>query len=857
MNTPEPEDWKRVEALLDRVLDHPVEVRAAVLAELCSGDEALRARVEEMLKAGEEAASFLGDDYRERLLNELKAASDEREEDSDWCGKTIGSYRLLHRIGRGGMGQVYRAVREDEAFQQYVAVKVIRQGMETAEVQLRFRMERQILATLNHPNIARLLDGGVTEDGISYLVMSYIEGVPITTFCNQESLAVEERLELFQKVCLAVQYAHRNLIVHRDLKPSNILVTSEGIVKLLDFGIAKLLDPDMLGYTIPKTRPELRVMTPEYASPEQVLGEPVTTASDVYALGVLLYELLAGHHPYPLSSLSRGELEHLICEVEPAPPSNAIGRSEGGKREHSRLSLEALSQRRGVPHERLRRYLEGDLDNIVMMALRKEKERRYQSVEALQEDIRRFLAGLPVSARSATLGYRIRKFIGRHQAGVVAAVALVGLLITVAMISIRFAVVTSKQARQIEYESEKARQVKQFLVKIFEDVDPMRAQGREMSARELLARGTIHIDGQLMNQPEVRAEMLHVMGVVYRKLGLFGEAYRQLERALEIRRSEYGDEHLEVANTLFELGWLVDDMGAYGEAEQLHREALAIRKKLLPPNHPDIAASLNDLGVALDQKGNDFEAEELYREALEIRRRLYSDDHEFVGETMHNLAWILREKGSYSESEELQNKALKILNKKLSAGDPSITIAMLSLSKIYLEIGDYVQAESTLREALIIRKKYFDNEHPFVASGEVWLGQALHMTGKIQEAEKLLREGIKKHKVRLGDYHPFVGEDLYLLGSLLRDKGEYEESESLLLKSIDIFQKSIERENLIEGEYQFMPNAKLELGKLYLSMGRSGEAEELLLESLEYYRSRNQKKMEAWTLEVLSQLYKD
>ena len=852
MRTLKPEDWERIEIILDRVFDQPSDARAAMLAELCASDEELRAQVEEVLKAGEAAASFLGDSYREKLLGELEATAGE-EDEKDWTGQTIGSYRLLHLVGRGGMGQVFRAVRKDGAFEQYVAVKVIRRGLDTEEVQVRFRTERQILASLNHPNIARLLDGGVTPDGIPFIVMSYIEGVPITNFCNREGLSIKDRLQLFQTVCTAVQYAHQNLIVHRDLKPSNILVTKEGVVKLLDFGIAKLLNPSQFGYTIPATRSELRVMTPEYASPEQVRGEPVSTSSDVYALGVLLYEILAGCHPYPLHSLRRAELENHICEVEPAPPSTAVGKRQGNHRQDSSTKERTSrddSHIRGMSRERLRRCLEGDLDNIVMMALRKETERRYVSVEALQEDIRRYLEGMPVYARRATIGYRMRKFVGRHRLGVLTGAVVGLLLVTLAFLSIRFAVVTSRQAQMIDYEAKRATQVKRLLIRMFEEVDPTQAQGREVSAREILDRGTVQMEEELMNQPEIMAEMLHVMGVVYRKLGVFGEARKLLERSLALRRTEYGGDNLDVANTLFELGWLIDDMGIYGEAEELHREALKIRQRLLPPNHPDIAASLNDLGAVLYGSGRLNEAKKLFLESLKIRSARFGPMHESIVESMLNLAVIIHDEGRYEEAEKMYIEAIEIRGKDIEDEDLALTTGLISYASLLHDMGKFDKAEHILRKVLNMRIEILGEDHYYVAWSQEWLARVLHAKGKDEEAEVILEEVLQKRVKSLGENHVLVGRSRMVLGSFLLDQGYFDQAEESFIAAMRIIQESVGE------DHYYVANTQVEMGRLYLSLGRLAEAELLVNSSLSYYKKWNQVQNIRRTEEILSRIVK-
>src|SRR5262249_37724962 len=387
-----PERWEQVEEIFNAALDLPVDERGAFLSEACGDDLSLRKQIEYLIKCHEQAGAFIETpaEIHDSLLPDCHPVTLQPDA---MVGRQIGVYRLVREIGRGGMGAVYLAVRADDQYQKRVALKLIRRGMDTKDILRRFRHERQILASLNHPYIAQLLDGGTTEDGLPYFAMEYVEGQPITNYCDTHKLTIAERLKLFRQVCEAVQYAHQNLVVHRDLKPSNILITADGAPKLLDFGIAKLLNPELSAQTIEPTVTALRLMTPEYASPEQVRGEPVTTASDVYSLGVVLYELLTAHRPYRLKSRSPHEIFRTVCEIEPERPSAVINRVETTTSDDGAtlvsLTPEIVSRAREEQPEKLRRRLQGDLDNIVLMAMRKEPQRRYAMVNQLSEDIRR------------------------------------------------------------------------------------------------------------------------------------------------------------------------------------------------------------------------------------------------------------------------------------------------------------------------------------------------------------------------------------------------------------------------------------------------------------------------------------
>ncbi len=464
------ERWQKVKNVLDEALERETGVRQAFLAEACDGDEELRREVESLLQSEPEIGDFIETPVF-RILPEDDAPPA--------VGQRIGVYRVVQQIGRGGMGSVYLAERADEEFERRVALKVIRRGMDTDEIVRRFRSERQILAHLDHENVAKLLDGGTTEDGRPYFVMEYVEGQPIDEYCDARKLPIRRRLELFQQVCSAVHFAHQNLVVHRDLKPGNILVTPAGVPKLLDFGIAKLLEPDQ---ALAFTRLDLRPMTPAYASPEQVRGEAITTSSDVYSLGVLLYGLLTGHLPYRPSSRDPESLAKAICEESPPRPSSVIGRVKESKTPEGSAvesTPESMSQAGNGDERHLRRQLAGDLDNIVLKAMSKEPRRRYTSVDQLSNDIGRHLQGLPVVARKDTLGYRTAKFVGRHKVGVSLAalflLLIIGFGITVTVLlqqAIRERERAESEKTRAEKEKTRAETVAGFLGEALQYFEP-------------------------------------------------------------------------------------------------------------------------------------------------------------------------------------------------------------------------------------------------------------------------------------------------------------------------------------------------------------------------------------------------
>ena len=520
--------WQRADAILDEALDLPPGERAAFLDRACGGDAQLRALVERLLNAAEiEDPGFksggalqgsFGDNFRQELTK-----SDEVPP-----GTLIGRYRIVREIGRGGMAKVYLAERADGQFRQEVAVKLLESGISTSQIARRFDRERQILAQARHPGVARLLDGGTGPGGRPYLVMEYVDGRPIERYCDEERLSVPDRLRLFLQVAQAVEDAHRNLVVHRDIKPSNILVTGEGHAKLLDFGIAKLLDPTATsGEAL--TGSAIRLMTPAWASPEQVRGNPVTTASDVYQLGLLLYLLLTGCFPYDVGDGNPAARMLAIAQEEPVKPSVAVTAPQtcGVAPGQEPRTAEEIARARGTTPARLRRMLSGDLDAIILMALCKEPDRRYGSVAQLIDDLERFFAGRTISARPDTWTYRTGKLIKRHSAAFTAAAlaALIGLALGLAYTS------------ELMQERDRARRQAEFLGELFEGTSPGGAQGEALTPRQLLDRGVARVELELKGEPELQADLLEDLGNMYRNLGLHQEA-RDLQARAEALRGE-------------------------------------------------------------------------------------------------------------------------------------------------------------------------------------------------------------------------------------------------------------------------------------------------------------------------------
>lgn len=720
----------------------------------------------------------------------------------------LGPFRVVRELGRGGMGAVFLGERDDGQFEQRVALKLAHGGLGAGTLD-RFLDERQILASLQHPRIARLVDGGVTPDGVPWLAMEYVEGVAIDRYCDENGLGVEQRLRLFRAVCDAVQYAHRNLIVHRDLKPSNILVTQDGEPRLLDFGIARLLaggTADGPGLT----RTAAHLMTLEYASPEQVRGEPVSTVSDVYSLGVLLYRLLAGRLPYGAALAGSSlDLARAILEVEPERPSAAVD--------------EALSRARPAA-DRLRRRLRGDLDTIVLKALRKEPERRYASVDALADDVRRHLDGLPVAARPDTLRYRAGKFVRRHRSRV----AVAGLLLVAASAAVGFHTVEVARERDFaERQAAQAEQVAAFLTELFAAADPNVSRGQDVTARQLLDRGTERIRDELADQPEIRARMLDVIGQAYFWLGLYDQAESLLRGALELRRVVLGQEHPLYAESLEQLSWLLRMQGRFDEAESLARDALDVRRRIHGGAHPAVVASLNGLSYVLRGRGDFDEAGMLLHEALDIGRRVFDGPDQELAHALNGLGAVLHGQGEHDAALPYMREALAMYRQLHGDVHPDVNLALYNIGNALRHLGEPEAAEPYFRNAIDLSRQLWGDEHPLLAVDMMGLATVLRDRGAVTDAEILLREALAIQRARLPPTSERTGATLVQLGVLLIDTGRAPDAEALLREGLSVL------EHALTDSHWLLAEARIALGHCLAALGRPREAEPLLLRGLQ------------------------
>jgi len=789
-----PERWQRINELFAQEAGLDPAGRTARLEAASGDDPELRDEVERLLAADQQAGTF--------LENLIRWTSEDLSTGGDLpADRRIGPYRIEREIGHGGMGTVYLAERADGVFEKEVAVKVVRQGFDTTDALRRFELEQRILARLEHPGIARLYDAGTTEEGLPYVVMEHVEGLPIHRWCEEHRLAVAERLKLFLEVCAAVHYAHQNLVAHRDIKPSNILVDAAGRPRLLDFGIAKLLSPE--GEIAADLTRAVRPMTPGYASPEQIRGEPVTTASDVYSLGVLLYELLAGRQPFVLAGLSPREIERKVSEETPQPPSRAEGA------------------------ERLRRLLAGDLDRIVLKAMHKEPGRRYATVDQLADDIRRHLTGLPVLARGDSFWYRTGKLVRRHKLAAALVLVVVAAGLGTVVLSVERARALDRATAALvraDREAAKAREATDLLVKLFEMSDRRATAGETVTAREVLRQGTRRVEADIAKQPEIAGELLGTIGRVYLNLELPHEAVPILQRAFAASRRAHGPRHPDVATALDDLARALCDDGKYAAAEPLARHALALRRDLLGDSHSDVATSLGNLGTLLSRSGQLPAAEAALTEALAIRRRLPPDER--LGDSLTDLAFLYQEQAEYRRAAVLFREALEVYRRQLGPEHPTVATGVNNLAIALYRQGDTAAAEPLLREALRLHRRGLGEDHPAVAATLENLAGMLAERGDFAAAEPLAREALALHRKNLGDRHPKVGGSINTLAVLLHSRGDLAGAEELFREALAL------RREILPPEHPETAASLVGLGAVLADQGKEREAEPLLREAL-------------------------
>jgi serine/threonine-protein kinase len=776
----EADRWKRVEEILDELLDLPPERRRARLDERAAGDASLRAEVLGLLEEGEKAGGLL-DRSLETSFGGVLAPEPRTAQ-----RRNIGPYRIVRELGRGGMGEVLLAERADGQFEHRVALKVVRAGLDRREIVERFRHERQILARLRHPNIASLYDGGADEDGAPFFAMEYVEGRRITEYADEERLDVGARIRLFESVCAAVSHAHGNLVIHRDLKPSNVLVTADGMVKLLDFGIAKIVDPEGED----ATQTTRGFLTPAYASPEHVRGLPTTTATDVYSLGVLLYELLTGRHPHGETSRS-AEMVRAILEEDP-PEASAVVR-----RETRDATAEEIARRRSSAPAELRRRLRGDLDNVLGRALRRDPAERYRSVEEFRADLERWRNSLPVSARPATARYRLRKFVQRNRVGVsVGATVALGLIVFAASMGVLYSRSEANLARAIaaeataSQEAETAKQVADFLMDLFRVSNPDGSSWERLTAREILERGADRIRAELADQPAVRAQVLGTLGDVYTGLGRYAEAKPLHEENLRIKREVLGERGTAYAVALNNYGVLLDRTGDYAGALRAHEEALAIREATFGPEHPDVAQSLTALGVVHSNLGDLESSRRDQERALAIKRATLGPDHELVASSTFNLGVLHMKRRDHAAARPLFEEAHRIWQATLGENHMRTISALGAIAGAMDLAGDAAGARDLQRRVVALLEGALGPSHPEVGVAVLNLATLEAKLGDAARAEALAERALRAWEESYGPDHPQVARALGNLADRRAEAGDPADARRLALRALAIVEKA-------------------------------------------------------------------
>jgi len=815
MSTLSPEQWQLLSPYLDQALAMSDDERAAWLRSLGEQNPALAAQLVALLDEHRVLAQegFL-DNCRFGLPNAPGLA-----------GQTIGAYTLISQIGQGGMGSVWLAERSDGRFERRVAVKFLNLARMGKSGQERFKREGSILGRLAHEHIAELIDAGVSPAGQPYLVLESVEGAHIDRYCDEQKLDVDARIRLFLDVLEAVAHAHANLIVHRDLKPSNVLVSKDGRVKLLDFGIAKLLEGEGQEGEVTLLTVEGGPMTPEYAAPEQVTGAPVTTATDVYALGVLLYVVLTGQHPAGKGLRSPAELVKAIVDTVPTPPSDVVAMTK----ESAEETTTNAALRTSTP-DKLSRLLRGDLDTIVAKALKKNPQERYASVTALADDLRRYLKHEPISARPDTLMYRTSKFVSRHRVALATTSVVAAVLVVAAVVSIREGIRANREAAVAEAVNDFLQNDLLAQASANKQAGPTTKPDPDLKVRTALDRAAERIQGKFDKQPEVEAGIRDTIGQTYKDLGLYPEARTQFERALVLQRLVLGTKNPKTLRTMSRLGGIAWVEGRNSEAEALLSQCLAIQRRTLGPEHPDTLQSMLNLGSVYDGEGNYAGAEALDSEILAIRRRTLGPEHPDTLRSMNNLAADYTDDRKYAQAEMLHSQTLEIRRRVLGPEHPDTLLSMSNLASVYDAQGKYAQAETLDSESLEIKRRLLGPAHPETLRSMENLAKAYDGEGEYAQAETLDSQTLEIRRRVLGAEHRETLGSMNVLANVCDDEGKYAQAEALHSQILGI------RRRVFGPEHPDTLVSMNNLANVYGHEGKYTQAEALLSQALEIYR---------------------
>jgi serine/threonine-protein kinase len=790
--------WERMHGLFNDALALPETDRPAFLREACAGDPLLLEETLALLAADASAMPLLDAGLEGAARSVLEVAEPTE--------KSIGPYRLLRLLGEGGMGVVFLAQREDLGNQ--VAIKILRDASLSPARRGRFAIEQRTLARLVHPAIAQLHDAAVLPDGTPYFVMEYVEGLPLTTYCERHECSLVERLRLFRALCEAVRFAHGHAIVHRDLKPSNVLVTEAGAVKLLDFGISKHLE--VVDAPVDQTRTALRLMTPAYAAPEQLRGEPVGTYTDVYALGVILYELITGRLPYLSSGRAPGIPDGSLPERTPVRPSLVLKR--------------AGASPRGLAHSPLRGVARADLDVLCLTALQQDARRRYGSVEGLIRDLDHLRSGEPLEARPDTAGYRVRKFLRRRWRPVAAA-TLVAATFAAVMAFYTTRLATARDAALTE--ASRAQRIQAFTVSLFEGGDETVGPADTLRVVSLLDRG-VREARALDTEPAVQADFYETLGGIYRKLGRLRQADSLLQISLRQRRSIFGRDDPEVSSSLVALGLLRVDQARLDEAERLVREATLISRRHLAPDDPRSLQATSALGLVLQERGEYAAAIAVLDTVVARAGARDATSAEFEG-SLRNLADTHFYAGHYDRAASLYGVLLAMERKHFGDRHPRVAGELVNLGAIQFQQGRYAAAERLYRQALEITRAYYGPDHHEYASNLTMIGRSLLYQDRYDEARELLSPALQIQTRVYGPVSPQVASILNELGNLAVKVGDRESAEAYFTRTAAIYRS-------VYGEHHYLVGISLSnLGSVYLEAGENARAEVLYRRAVELF----------------------
>ena len=774
---------QRVRALFDALIDLPTGDRDAALDRETADDPAVRVELRALLHIA---------DSHEFLTEDLRTTSIDYD-DAGMVGEHLGAYKLERVLGTGGMGTVFEATRDDAQFLKRVAIKLVMRSSASDLLVARFRLERQILARLEHRNIATLLDGGLTPDGRPYLVMEYVDGAPITAWCDAKKLGIRARLQLFRQVCAAVQYAHANLIIHRDLKPANVFVTSDGTVKLLDFGIAKLLggSEDEANAI---TRAGGRALTPEYASPEQLRGEVLTTASDLYSLGVVLFEVLAGARPHRSTAAVFADDAPLLS---------------------SQITDAAAAMRDNGDSERVRRVVRGDVDQIVAKLLRQEPDRRYASAEALSDDLQRYLSGLTVRAQADSVSYRMGKFVRRNRAAVIAAAAVVVSLIG-------GVIVTSRSAKAATLAQDRAQRVSGFLQTILSTV-PSSTSGRDLPISEVIDSAALRVPTELADQPEVRAELEGVIANAYQSLGKLDAAETHMRTALKLREQTAGAASRSAILALDQVGNILLAAGALDSAAAVFKDAVARADRIKAPDDTLRAQLLTSLGSLANARGAPADALKYHQQALAIRKRVLPPTNDEIGISMGDVAVAYGDLNRWADAEAMHRESIRFFEAKGTGPSVRVAEATNSLATALDLQGKIAAADSAYRKVLAMRAQLFGTKHPDYAFTAMNYGMFVLDQGRWDEAATYARATLALRNTSIPESHPAIAASLQTLGRSLDHTGDHDGAERALRESLALRTKFLPKGSWLIGSSEGV------LGDHYLLLKNYREAERYML----------------------------